>query len=200
MAITNYNTLVSAVGDWLDRPDLATESRLSTFIQLAEARLNRLLEDPEMEVTSNSTATGAATALPADYGSMVSISTGSGHLTPVGSVEFASFDSISGIPRYYSITDGAIGFGPSNFTTPIRMVYRRRLPALSITNQTNWLMTLAPDVYLYGTLVQAEAFLGEDDRLVGWKAMFDESIDELKQDASRRKWGAGTLTPSLGRS
>ncbi len=196
--IGTYAELVTAVGDWLDRDDLAT--RAPTFIQFAEARMNRLLEDPEMEVTSDTIAAGDYTALPADYGAMVSISIGDGPLRQVGPVEFAGFNSISGTPRHYVIVDGAISFAPGNSTTPIRMVYRRRLPALSESNTTNWLLTLAPDAYLYGALVQAEGFLAEDDRIAGWKSMFDEALGELRLDAGLRKWGAGGLAPRIRRT
>lgn len=198
MTISTYSGLVTAIGDWLDRT--VPETQVSTFIQLTEARLNRLLDDPEMEVTSNAVAAGDYTALPADFGSMVSISTGNGMLRQVGAVEFAGYNSISGIPRHYVITDGSISFAPGNTTTPIRMVYRRRIPALSLTNTTNWLLTLAPDVYLYGALMQAEGFDTNDERISGWKNMFDEAIAELRMDASRRKWGAGALAPRIGRT
>ena len=198
MSINTYSGLVTAISDWLDRT--VTEAQASSFIQLTEARLNRLLEDPEMEVTSNSFATGDYTALPADFGSMVSISTGNGPLRQVGAVEFAGYNTIGGIPRHYVVTDGSISFAPNNTTTPIRMVYRRRIPALSLTAPTNWLLTLAPDAYLYGSLMQAESFDMNDERLAGWKAMFDETIAELRQDASRRKWGAGALAPRIGRT
>ncbi len=199
MAISNFSELVSAVGDWLDRDDLDTA--VPTFIQLAEARLNRLLDDPEMEVTSTIIAAGDSTALPADFGEMVSISTGNGALHPVGAVEFATFDSsITGTPRYYVVQDGSISFAPGNATAAIRMVYRRRIPALTAANPTNWLLSLAPDAYLYGALVQAEGFLAEDERVGGWKDMFDETIAELRSDGSRRKWGAGGLRPRISRA
>jgi hypothetical protein len=198
MSILTFTDLVSAVGDWLDREDLDTA--VPTFIQLAEARMNRLLDDPEMEVTSNIVAAGDYTALPADFGEMVSISTGDGPLHPVGPVEFAGFRSVSGIPRYYVVVDGSISFAPGNATAPITLVYRRRIPALTSDNTTNWLLSLAPDAYLYGALVQAEGFLAEDDRIAGWKAMFDEAISELRIDGARRKWGAGGLRPRINRA
>lgn len=197
MSISNFDELVSAVSDWLDRDDLS--SAVPTFIQLAEARMNRLLEDPEMDVRSISVATGDYTALPADFGEMISITTGNGPLRQVGPVEFAGFNSTSGTPRYYLMVDGAISFAPSNTTTPITMIYRRTIPALSASNTTNWLLSRAPDAYLYGALVQAEGFLAEDDRIAGWKAMFDEALSELRSDGSRRRWGAGGLAPRVRR-
>ncbi len=197
-SLSNYTELADYVADLLDRDDLDTQ--ISTFIRLAEARMNRLLDDPEMEVRSTSTATGNYTALPSDFGEMVSISTGDGPLASIGPVEFAGLNSISGTPRYYSIVDGSITFAPANSTAPISMVYRRRIPGLTTAAPTNWLLSLAPDAYLYGTLVQAAAFLAEDERVGMWKSAFDEAIAELRIDASRRKWGAGSLAPRIRRT
>lgn len=199
MSLSTYTGLVSAIGDWLDRDDLA--ARASDFIRLTEVRLNRLLEDPDMEVSTTTIASGVATPLPADFGEMVSISTGDGRLTAVGPVEFASFDSsISGTPRNYVIRDGAISFAPANATASIDLVYRRSIPPLNEVSGTNWLLERAPDIYLYGALVQASAFLAEDDRVGMWKSAFDEAIAELKQDGTRRKWGAGPLAPRIRRA
>jgi hypothetical protein len=195
----NRADLITAVADFLDNP--ALEEKVPTFIELTEARLNRLLDDPDMEVISEATATGDYTALPDDFGEMVSITTGNGPLQQMGAVEFAGVDhSISGIPRFYSIVNRAISFAPSNATAPITMVYRRRIPALTVTNDTNWLIERAPDAYLYGCLVQAEAFDADDERVTGWKSMFDEAIAELRIDAARRKWGAGPLAPRIRRA
>jgi len=196
--ITNYSELVSAVGDWLDRDDLALRS--STFIQLAESSLNRKLDDPSMEVAVTGTATSDSTPLPADFGAMVSISTGNGDLKAIGAVEYATYRPVSDIPRAYAIIDNALWFAPRNPTTPYTLVYRRRIPALTETAPTNWLLALAPDVYLYGALLQAEAFLAEDDRISLWKAAFDEAVSELITDGAKRKWGAGPIAPRIRRA
>lgn len=199
MSIATYSDMVSAVGDWLDRGDLA--ARIPDFLRLTEARLNRLLDDPDMEVSTTLTAAGDYTALPADFGEMVSISSGYGPLSAVGPVEFAGFDhTVTGDPRVYSIVDQTIAFAPANATASIALVYRRTIPALTAGNTSNWLLVRAPDIYLYGALVQASAFLAEDDRVGLWKAAFDEAIQELRIDSQRRKWGAGPIGPRIRRT
>jgi len=199
MSIATYSDMVTAVGDWLDRSDLV--ARVPDFLRLTESRLNRLLDDPDMEVTETFAATGEFTALPLDFGEMVSISAGYGPLAQVGPVEFAGYDrTISGDPRVYSIVNRAIAFAPANATVSITLVYRRSIPALTSINTTNWLLTRAPDIYLYGALVQASAFLAEDDRVGLWKSAFDEAIAELKTDAMRRKWGSGPIAPRIRRT
>lgn len=196
--IGSYSELVAAIGDLVDRDDLALKA--PTFIQLAEARLNRLLEDPEMEVTSTATATGDSTALPDDYGSMVSVSTGNGRLAATGPVEFAAYDAtITGTPRHYVIRDGAISFWPGNSSAVITLVYRRRLPPLTEAAPSNWLLTLAPDAYFYGTLMQAYLWDHDEERADIYKTATDEVVGELRQDGSRRKWGAGPIAPRISR-
>lgn len=197
--IEDRASLIDAVQNWLDDPNL--EPNVPTFIQLTESRLNRLLDDPDMEVISEATASGDYTALPDDFGEMVSITTGDGALQAMGAVEFSGLDhSVSGIPRYYSIVNRSISFAPSNTAAPITMVYRRRIPALTEANTSNWLLERAPDAYLYGCLVQAEGFNANDERITGWKAAFDEAIAELRIDATRRKFGAGPLAPRIRRA
>lgn len=199
MSLDSYAGLVEAIGDWLDRDDL--EARAPDFIRLAEVRLNRILEDPDMEVAIDATAAGVYTALPDDFGSMVSVTTGEGALSAMGAADFAGIDSsVTGIPRYYTIVDGSITFMPANTTASIHMVYRRTIPPLTETDDTNWLLERAPDVYLYGALVQASAFLAEDERLPLWKGAFDEAIDELRTEGARRKWGPGPLAPRVRRT
>ena len=194
MSITTYPELVEAVGDWLDRDDLADRS--TTFVQLAEARLNRILDDPEMEVAV--TLTGDGAALPDDFGSMVSIGTADGNsLTQMGNAEYASILPASGTSRYFTIREGRVYYVPGSAN--VTLVYRRRLNPLGPSTSSNWLLALAPDVYLYGALVQASAFLAEDERVGLWKSAFDEAIAELRSDGARRKWGAGALAPRVRR-
>ncbi len=198
MSIASYNDLLARVESLADRDDL--DAHFPTFVQLTEARLNRLLEDPEMEVTSTALASGSSTALPADFGSLVSISTGDGRLSSTGPVEFAAYDgSITGTPRHYVIRDGSISFWPGNNSATISIVYRRRLPALTAAASTNWLLTLAPDVYLYGVLTQAFTWDHDEERAGIYKGAFDEAIAELRQDGTRRRWGAGPLAPRIWR-
>lgn len=194
MALSTFAELVAEIGNYLDRDDLA--DRAPTFIRMAEARLNRLLDDPDMEVVT--TLTGDGAALPADFGSMVSIGTADGNpLRAMSNTEYAAILPSAGVSRYYTIRDGAIYYVPGSAT--VTLVYRRSIPALTAANTTNWLLDRAPDVYLYGALVQASAFLA-DDTVVGlWKSAFDEAIAELRMDGGRRKWGAGPVAARIRR-
>lgn len=197
MTLANFTELAGAIGDWLDRDDLSAKAPI--FIKLAEARMNRLLDDPEMEVAVDLPVADNRATLPADYGSMVSITTGTGLLQAMGAVEFAGLRNMPGDARYYAIIDNELRFAPTGAVSTT-LIYRRRIPALTTEAPTNWLLALAPDAYLFGALTQAEAYLAEDDRVGAWKAAFEEAIGELRIDATRRKWGSGPLAPRIRRT
>lgn len=191
----SYSELLADVSDTLDRDDV--EARFPRWLKLVEARLNRLLDDPEMEVAT--TLTGDGAALPTDFGAMVSIGTADGNrLTQMGNAEYASIRPSSGTSRYYTIREGKVFYAPGSANTTL--VYRRSIPPLTAESATNWLLERAPDVYFYGVLLQANAWAVDTDAASSWKGMWDEAIAELKQDGARRKWGAGTLAPRIRRA
>jgi hypothetical protein len=80
------------------------------------------------------------------------------------------------------------------------MLYIRRIPPLTAAAPTNWLLTLAPDLYLYGCLMQANIYGWQDERVPGFKALYEEAIEELKRDGDNRRWGSAPLAPRLGRT
>jgi hypothetical protein len=130
---------------------------------------------------------------------MIAIGTADGNrLTPISNVEYASISPLSGTSRLYTIREGKVYYAPGSVNPTL--VYRRRIPALTSTNTTNWLLDRAPDVYFYGVLLQANAWDVDNEAASGWKALWDEAIDELRTDGARRKWGAGPLAPRIRRA
>lgn len=198
MSLDSYSGLVAEVGDWLDRDDVAT--RAPTFVRLVEAKVNRRLSDPDQETTFTTTASGDYTALPADFGEMVSISTGVGRLDQVSGQVFAGYPAITGDPRSFSIVNNSIAFAPHNATTPITMVYRKRVPALTAAAPTNWLLARAPDVYFYGVMAEACGFDVEDQRAAKFEVEFERALDELITDGMRRRFGSGPIAPRIRRT
>jgi hypothetical protein len=116
----------------------------------------------------------------------------------MGNEEYAGLTPISGVSRYYTIREGKIYYYPGSAN--VTLVYRRTIPALTSTSGTNWLIERAYDVYFYGCLVQAFGWDQDDDRVGGWKSLFDEAVAELRSDGARRKWGPGPIAPRIRRA
>jgi len=187
MAINTYSTLQTAVANWLDRSDLT--DRVPEFIALAEATFNRVLRLRAMETTvADTTPSGSKEdALPTGYLQMREI-----HLTttPVVSLAYITPEimyriragSTSGKPNSYTIVGDNILFGPTpDGVYDYSMTYYKSFDALADGTQTNWLILNAPDLYLYGTLLQAEPFLMNDERVPLWERGVRQVINDLQQ-------------------
>lgn len=185
-----WEELKASVAEWLNRTDLT--AKIPEFIAFAERRFNRVLTVPERENTATATASSERLALPTDFWALRSLFIQSDprvaleQVTPsVLRTEYAL--QATGRPRAFAIIDGEFVFGPapdSNYTVSI--AYQQTIPALGSTQATNWLLTKHPDIYLYGTLLQAEAYVWNDPRLVVWKSALDEAIGELLASGLRR--------------
>lgn len=200
MTIATFTDLITEVEAYLSRTDYT--ARIPTFIQMTESRLNRLLDDPNMEVRATATGTGQYTTLPDDFKRMIGVSTGNNYdLEQVSESQITSLNqTLTGDPRKYAIVGGAITFAPINSAANVSMLYVRRIPALTTVTPTNWLLTLAPDLYLYGVLLQAHLFGWFDERLPIFKAAYDEAIAELRSDGETRRWGSAPLSPRIMRT
>lgn len=213
MSLETYNDLVAAVSAWLVRSDL--DERVPDFIRLAEVRMNQDLRCREMRttVTLYGQSDTARIELPDDYIDMVSIRPSAtweldgnnqrvltsmpGYLALVPS----SLDSVtsiaypSAVPGSYALTAdlGAIvlsAVGQYAYET----TYISDLPALGTDNPTNRVLTRYPDLYLSGTLLEAEIYLMLEPGARGpWADRFNNIVQSLNSRDNRAALGGGSL-------
>lgn len=206
MAINTYATLVTAVTEWLARDQDATLiARIPDFITLFEAKVNRTLFVPQMETRSTTTISTATTepefiSLPSDFQTMrrirLSSVAGKPSLQFLSGTQIDSMrydrDNVTGQPTYYTIIGSEIELLPTpNDNYTIEMVYRANIPALTSTNTTNWLLTLAPDLYLYGVLMESAPYIKEDGRLQTWGSGYSAALSDLNSLGHRQSFDAG---------
>jgi len=175
MAITTYPELQSAVADWLNRSDLT--ARIPDFITLAETRINRDLRTREQQV------------IPGDFLEFKSfrITDATGNAfelmlaTPEQISEALTESSVSSTPQFVTIIGDQFQIWPAPSQSYVgTLAYVRKVPALSDAAPTNWLLTSAPDVYLYGSLMSAGPFLRDSEALVTFKTLFDEALEAIR--------------------
>ena len=207
MSIATYDDLVTAIGNWLVRSDLS--DRIPEFIVLAEAKFNRQLELRQMEQRSTTEVDTTSTApefitLPADFNTMrrVCLSSVEGkpsleYLSPVAlyDMRINHFGDDSGQPEFFTIINNEMELLPipdQDYT--VEMVYRKNIPALGSSNQQNWLLTLAPDLYLYGSLREASIYMQNDDRVALWNGAYAAALQELSDLNIAAAFNAGPVT------
>jgi hypothetical protein len=211
MAISTYSELLTAVANWAVRSDLT--DRIPEFIALAEAKLNRELMCRQMEQRANASVDTATdepeyVTLPSDLQVIrrVSVSGETGqpflqYLSPVqfNDMRYSLIGDTTGLPRYFTVIGQEMELLPvPDQDYELEIVYRKNIPALTEANTTNWLLTLAPDVYLYGTLREAAIYMQEDERAPLWAQGYASAVEGLNRLGLSASFNSGPLAMRPG--
>lgn len=187
MSLDTYANLQLAVADFLNRDDLAAQ--IPTFIALAEADMNRQIRHWRMERRATAPFNEPYELLPNDWLETISLNLpGIGALRLVSPQEMMDAKACTddmGHPRMFRHTAGEIELWPvPNASTGTgELIYYGEIPALSDTNTVNWLLTHAPDAYLYGSLLQAGPYLFGDSPTASWGELYSRAIASLNAES-----------------
>ena len=199
MAISTYSELQPAVANWLDRDDLS--ARIPEFISLAEARFNRLLRLRSMESKQTASTVGGQRNynLPASYIQMRNFQLNTSPITTLSYVTPEIYDrlwggSTGGIPKFYTIVADEISLGPiPGSVITMEMLFYKRFDNLSASTTTNWLLTYAPDIYLYASMLEAEPFIMNDERVPLWATALERAITDMQEQDNKDRHSGSAL-------
>ncbi len=181
------------------------------FITLAEAKFNRTLFHPRMETRTTLTVDTLLTSpefldLPTDFQTMRSVRlsgvTGKPRLNFLSQTQLEdyrySIDNVNDQPVYFTIVGDQIELAPTpNEDYDVEIVYRANLPAITASNTTNWLLTLAPDLYLYGSLLEAAPHMKNDERVSLWGTAVELVMNQLNDLAHKQSFDSGPSSVTL---
>jgi hypothetical protein len=200
MSITSYSELQTAVANWLHRTDLTT--LIPDFIMLAEQRMNGDFKSRSMEArttltcTPGTTLTARLVALPTDMLEMRRLAVVD--TDPARVLEYKSPDQMmqdnayllsAAKPENFTVIGANIELSPPpDAAYPLELIYQQRIPALSVSNTTNWVLANYPNAYLFGALVAAAPFTQDDERL----AVFEKKYQEAKETINSVDWYSGS--------
>jgi hypothetical protein len=199
MAIATYTELKTSIASWLNRDDLT--SVIPDFISLAEAGINRDLRHYKMIERADATLDSRYVQMPTDWMETVRFSITSGDTYRL---ELVSRDDMleyrqktanaSGRPRFYAnIGDTIEVFPTPDADYTMQLQYYAKTPALSDSNASNWLLLDAPDVYLYGTLIQSAPYLQDDARTQTWAALYAAALQSLQKASDDTRFAGSGL-------
>ena len=200
MAVNSYSALQASIADFLNRSDLTAV--IPDFITLAEAQFNRNIRHRKMVERATATLDSEYSAVPGDWLESIRFQI---NTNPITVMEFVSPDqaamlkganSASGKPIY----DTQIGQQFQVIPAPDsgsaytgELTYYAKIPALTVSNTSNWLLVEAPDLYLYGSLLQAAPYLQDDQRITVWGALYDRAMSDLKVSDERSRMATSAL-------
>ena len=202
MALATYSDLRASIADWLNRADLT--SVIPDFIRLAEARFNRELRTADMVKVATADVNDGFFAVPSDYLETISLictdpTNYRGRMTFLNVAEFNAINQnpqVNGTTRFYTIVDNNFRIAPpatATGTVSLELTYYGKIPALSDSATTNWLLTRSPDLYLYTSLMQAAPYLKDDERVAIWAAGMQQIMEAMKLEADRATHPSGKL-------
>ena len=186
MALDTFAGLKTTIADYLNRDDLT--AIIPTFITLAEAKLNRKLRVRQMLKRATASVDSQYFAYPADWLQAKEFQLNTNPIVRLEFVTEAYGDELKsnnyvapGKPGYYTIIGTQLEVIPTpDATYTGELTYYAKIPALSDSNTSNWLLAYAPDLYLYGALTEATPYLKDDDRLGTWGQLYANSLSDIE--------------------
>lgn len=180
---TVYTDLLADIATWLNRDDLTAV--IPSFVRLAEADMSSRMRLRAM-LTRSTTTTGATgyEILPSDFMQMYRLTLDGEEVGFMPAIQVTGYAQryVGEAPMYYTILGQQLQFAPIGPTSggSLEITYYARPIALSATNQTNAFLSANPALYLYGSLVHSAPFLGDDQRVGTWGALYQQAIDAVQ--------------------
>lgn len=205
MGLSTNTELIASIQTWSDRNDAGFVAAIPDFITLFETTANEELALRTRYNTQTVTLTlatgGLPVTLPSDFleaKTFLNITTTPYQIIPVFNATSlytqVTNPTATGSPKGVTVTGSNAEFAPfADQIYSVKMYYYAKVPALA-TASTNWLLTNFPNVYLYGSLLAAEAFLGMDPRLKLWGDLYDNAIQKIAGATERGQYGGSPLT------
>lgn len=202
MALDTYANLSTAIGTWEERTFTSAET--DEFILLAEALANRRLAADfriRSASTVNTDSSGVGT-IPTGFVGLTSITRNVLGSVPLKQVSHAAF--IERNPYQYS--DDAQVFTLLSATqfqvNPVTdddflVKFSKIITALSSGNTTNWLLTLAPDFYLFACQAASAAKMKSYQEAAMLEAKATSILDELVSQGNVAEYGSAEMTLAM---
>jgi len=203
MAITTYSGLQTTIANYLARTDLT--SQIPDFIRLAETRLRRELRIRQMLKSATTLTTGgdATVALPSDFLEVRDLIVVANPVRPISYMSPSVFSrnarvTESGYPIDYTILATEFKFAPIPDTAyTLEILYFAAPEFLSDTNTSNVYLAICPDLLLYGSLVEAEPYLMNDQRIQLWAGMYQKGVDAITTSDEQAQYSGVPLAMKL---
>lgn len=205
--ITNYSTLVQAIKDKAEDDGTEFAAYIPTAIDLAEERLFKELELPELEekATGSLTASNAVFSKPTEYQFADYVSIVADGKAKVLKKKTSSFlkdywavSANTGVPKYYS-DDGLNSFRvaptPAGAYT-YEVAFTKKPTKLSTTTTTNYFVEECQDVLFHACMVEMAAFMKAWDQVNLWESEFSKNRDTWNLKMMKYNRDSGTMPMS----
>jgi hypothetical protein len=194
--ITSLATLKTAIGDYLARDDLTTF--YDNFIEAAENKLYRTLNLRNEETALSVSISSGVAAVPSDFKALKFAYYDN---TPAQLLQWTTITELyrdypnrsdSTIPYVISREGSNFVFGPNAQDGTLKGIYFAKKASILDTDPS-WYVTNAPEVLLYGALLEAQPFIFNDQKIAVWQSFFNDAVSSLLEEEANANESPGSL-------
>jgi hypothetical protein len=199
--VTSYSTLLTEVASWLARSDLS--AAIPGFVQNFEERFFRNPKNygnwmhSALSVSFSSTATVPSDFLALRVAYLDGDSNRPLQQSTLEQVLQMYPRSVSGRPKWIARDGTTFMFGPvPDGTYTLNGTYYAKptvLRSYASDAAAHWLIVNAPDLLLYGALMEAQPYVMNDKRVPLWTAKYGEAMADYRDLIKAQNVGLGSL-------
>jgi hypothetical protein len=190
--VESYTTLQTAIAGWLTRSEASLGGFIPGFIQSWESRFYRQPQNfgRWMETELSETIASNVIAVPSDYLGLKHAFVDGSYSTPLDRKTLVQMYSAyprggcTGIPVWITRERGNFIFGPApDSDYDIGGTYWARpinIRSFASDAAAHWLIVNAPDLVLYGSLLESTPFLRNDARIGVWQSFYDKALQDYR--------------------
>lgn len=201
MAITTYAELKTALAAWLDRSDLT--DYLGDFIVFGEGHINAALRHRKMVAVSDLTPTSNVCTLPDDYLHYVRVVELASIRRELQHIAAPAADQLyptrpAGLACHFMIVGDELTALPLS-ANDIELTYYQKIPALSASATSNWLLEARPELYLRAAQLAAMDFISEvgTPRYQACAVMTQKIMDDMNAESERAVYANTSVRPRM---
>lgn len=201
--ITDFQSLKTEIIGYLKRSDLSDET-LSGFVQLCTARLNRELNARKREADATIDVTTGEGPLPDDLGKITSFRFDVYPRPAEYRAPQAFHDSYinqewpNAQPMIYTMEADLIKVAPAPDKTANAIItYKQKLANLENPTDTNIVLQENPDAYLYGSLLAASPYIGNDPRTITWATLYQDAVNAINEETREERFPHGGIRQTM---
>lgn len=194
--MTTYAVLQSDIESWLIDDDVTNMA--PTFIRLAEASIRRDVRCRAMETTATLSIVAGSASVPSGFIEARRLildnatSWALDYMPPDALYSGSIYNDTASQAAVYTIEGDSIIFRPST-TESAKLLYIKAFDALSAPTDTNWLLTNAYDVYLYGALIHSAPYIKDDARAMVWSEGYQRAVRGVNTTDNRGRASGSAL-------
>jgi len=202
----NYTEIKDMALGYSDRQDTEVTGKMDLFLKMVESKINRALETQPMIATVQTVLVDNVFeyTLPTDFLSIKDIkivntdNENYSYPMEMSSPERVTTFRLDGSDqRIYAIIGNTVQICSNPYDATLNLVleisYYQKLPALTSGATTNWVSNNHPDAYIFGLMVEINAYVKDAEATMLWENRFNGVLSEITAQDIRYLWGGPTL-------